>query len=183
MRLDLVAREETVKYLTYDWWLKGQEESPLLQYVRHLKQIRDRLPPDLRRLAEDARMPLHDGHLRELRLVASTRELQIVIDGDDGAGGACEFRLIYAGVRSLAAFGAEAGMPSPGGFGDLGYCEVDLVDDAYEHRMLFSTGIELHVVFEDFRLETKLDKSDEAAGCREARPSPAGPAAGENAPG
>ena len=45
-------------------------------------------------------------------------------------------------------------MPGPAGFGDLGYCEVSVLPGgAFEHRLLFSTGIELVVVFRSFRLQ------------------------------
>lgn len=47
----------------------------------------------------------------------------------------------------------SAGLAGPFGYGDLGYDEVAiLASGAFEHRLLFSTGIELAVVFREFEL-------------------------------
>jgi hypothetical protein len=57
--------------------------------------------------------------------------------------------LTYNGVEAATATGdPNNGLGGPHGFGDLGYDEIELLDGGLiEHRMLFSTGIELHVRF------------------------------------
>lgn len=47
----------------------------------------------------------------------------------------------------------DIGLPGPHGFGDVGYDEADInVDGNLEHRLLFSSGIEMQVVFRGFEL-------------------------------
>jgi hypothetical protein len=56
------------------------------------------------------------------------------------------------------------GWGSPAGYGDLGYWEVDaLSGGAFEHRLLFSTGIELAVVFRGSRLQRANHAEPDAA--------------------
>jgi hypothetical protein len=48
----------------------------------------------------------------------------------------------------------QTGLPGPHGYGHLGYCEFEaLGGELFEHRMLFSTGIELHVRFREITVE------------------------------
>ena len=62
--------------------------------------------------------------------------------------------LTYSGVRNLSTTAdPEQGLQGSHGYGDLGYDEVELLPDgAVEHRLLFSSGIELTVQFDHFRL-------------------------------
>ncbi len=63
--------------------------------------------------------------------------------------------MTYSGVRRLAVVpSAEGALCGPGGYGDLGYCEVDrAAPDGLVHRMLFSSGITLAVEFERFEYQ------------------------------
>jgi hypothetical protein len=61
----------------------------------------------------------------------------------------------YSGVEH---FESEAdpkvGLRGPSGYGDLGYYEIDVLPEGrFEHRLLFSTGIELRVIFRGFGLQ------------------------------
>ena len=48
----------------------------------------------------------------------------------------------------------SVGLGGPHGFGDLGYDEIDVGEDGpFEHRLLFSSGIELAVRFADLIIE------------------------------
>jgi hypothetical protein len=38
----------------------------------------------------------------------------------------------------------------PFGYDELGYDEFDIVDDYFEHKLLFSTGIEIKIIFKNF---------------------------------
>lgn len=70
--------------------------------------------------------------------------------------------ITYTGVRRLTVSpAAEGGLCGPGGYGDLGYCEVDRVGpDGFVHRMLFSSGITLAVEFEGFEcLRTRVTEA------------------------
>lgn len=159
-----------MKFLTFDWWWGGQDragENPsdaYEAYRAHLDAIRDRLPADVLRLEgePDEGVSIHDARLVSLDIDAAAHTLTLVLDGDDGSGGARRFTLSYAGVRSFRSTQSDApALPGPTGYGDLGYWEVHLAGDTFEHRLLFSTGIELHVVFEGLTLS--LRDGDETA--------------------
>lgn len=61
-------------------------------------------------------------------------------------------RLSYRGVDGMTIETDPDGvLPGPAGFGDLGYSEIDRpVPDLFEHRLLFSSGLELRVRFREF---------------------------------
>lgn len=68
-------------------------------------------------------------------------------------GASRRFTLGSTGVRSFHSTQSdEPALSGPTGYGDLGYWEVHLAGDALEHRLLFSTGVELRVVFEGLGL-------------------------------
>ena len=147
-----------VRYFTMAWWggfQAGEGDDPSADYAAHLNSIRDRLPPDL--LATEEAVSLHDTRLRELCLLAAEGMLRIGLDsytGDD------RLTLVYSGVeRFESTVDPESGLRGPSGYGDLGYCEVDILPGgAFEHRLLFSTGIELAVIFRGFRLQSSYGR-------------------------
>lgn len=47
----------------------------------------------------------------------------------------------------------DKGLPGPNGFGDIGVDEIEVFEDSFEHRILFSNGIELHIRFKEFSLQ------------------------------
>src|SRR5262245_24988929 len=135
------------------WWCgcqTGEAGNPSAAYAGYLAAIRDRLPPDL--LATEESVSLHDTRLRELRLLPAEGTLSL---GLDSYAGDERLTLTYTGVeRFESTADPEVGLGGPDGYGDLGYCEVDeLSGGTFEHRLLFSTGIELVVVFRGFRLQ------------------------------
>jgi hypothetical protein len=139
-----------MRFFTMSWWCAtqtGDAGGPSAAYAAHFATIRDRLPPQLLATAES--VPLHDARLRGLRLANDTLVLELdTFVGDE------RLTLTYTDVtRFESSADPEVGLGGPAGYGDLGYCEVDaLPDGAFEHRLLFSTGIELAVVFRGFRL-------------------------------
>jgi len=142
-----------VRFFTMAWWYgvqTGAPGDPFADYAAHLTAIRDRLPADL--LATEESVSLHDTRLRELRLSVADASLQL---GLDSYAGDERLDLVYGSVeRFESSADPEVGLVGPAGYGDLGYCEVDVLPGgAFEHRLLFSTGIELVVVFRGFRLQ------------------------------
>lgn len=139
-----------MRYFTLDWWRGvGAEGDPVTAYQAHLAAVRDRLPPALVALEE---MPLlHDARLRELVLTPTTGSVVLVLESYAGNE---RFTLTYTGVERFAGTAdPTAGLPGPAGYGDLGYTEADaLPGGASEHRLLFSTGIELAVIFRGLEL-------------------------------
>jgi hypothetical protein len=142
-----------VRFFTMAWWCgvqTGEGGDPAADYAAHLAAIRDRLPPDL--LATEELVSLHDTRLRELRLLIAEESLSL---GLDSYAGDERLTLLYSGVeRFESSADPEVGLGGPAGYGDLGYCEADVLPGgAFEHRLLFSTGIELVVVFRKFWLQ------------------------------
>ncbi len=141
-----------MRFFTTSWWCgtpTGTGGDPCADYAVHLAAIRDRLPSDL--LATEESVSLHDARLRDLRLLIAESSLSLVLSSYAGDE---RLTLLYSGVeRFESTADPNVGLRGPFGFGDLGYCEVDVLPGgAFEHRLLFSSGIELTVVFRDFRL-------------------------------
>lgn len=142
-----------MKYFTMDRWLHAQSlqfsNEPWRAYREHFERIRDRLTPDLVRIDTDGL--LHDGELRELTFDATARQLTVVMDADDEQENYIRYRLEYGDVEQFEISGRPEGLVVFGpDFGDLGYLETDLVGKRFEHRMLFSTGVEWRIVFGAF---------------------------------
>jgi hypothetical protein len=142
----------SVRFFTMAWWCDlqtGADSNPSADYAAHLAAIRHHLPPDL--LATEETVSLHDARLRELRLLVAEGTLSLVLDSYAGDE---RFTLVYNGViRFESSADPAVGLGGPAGYGDLGYCEIaTLPDGALEHRLLFSTGIELAVAFCGFLL-------------------------------
>ena len=139
-----------MRFFTIEWWRGDLETEPLADYAAHLASVRDCLPPDL--LATEEAVSLHDSRLRELHLDVANAVLTL---GLDSYAADERFTLVYSGVERFASTAdPELGLLGPFGYGDLGYAEVDILPGgAFEHRLLFSTGIELVVVGRDFRLD------------------------------
>jgi hypothetical protein len=142
-----------MRFFTLEWWCgmqQGHVVDPTTSYLTHLASIRDRLPPDL--LATEESASLHDTRLRELRLPPDKDLLLLGLENYEGDE---RLTLAYRGLERFATSAdPKIGLAGPHGYGDLGYCEVDVLPHgALEHRLLFSTGIELVIIFRDFRLQ------------------------------
>ena len=145
-----------MKFLTLEWWCGVQENDldndPAENYLRYLATIRDRLPAGLLALQES--VSLHDGNLRELTLSIPEATLSMIVDADDGSGGLRKFSLRYSGVSLFQSIAdPDVGLLGPHGYGDWGYDEADVTESGeLQHRILFSSGIEIVVQFTGFAL-------------------------------
>lgn len=144
-----------MKFFTLDWWcgLQGLEfYDPIPEFRTHLSSIRDRLPEGLLALQES--ISLHDANLRLINFHFQTGELTLHFDGDDGTGGLRRLTLRYLDVLSFKSLAdPHIGLPGPHGFGDVGYDEADIDSEGnLEHRLLYSSGIEMQIVFQGFEL-------------------------------
>ena len=145
-----------MKFFTIEWWCglqKFGDYDPSPEYQRHIATIRERLPKGLLALQES--ISIHDANLRLLEYDRQGNTLTLKLDSDDGAGGLRQFVMRYVDVTLFRTLSdPELGLPGPHGYGDLGYHEADITaDDNFEHRLLFSTGIEFQIVFRDFELD------------------------------
>jgi hypothetical protein len=141
-----------LRFFTFDWWCGNQTQhvgDPSADYARHLDAIRDRLPSQL--LAVQESVHLHDARLRQLVVLPAAASARLVLESYSGDE---RFALTYTGVERMESTAdPSTGLRGPHGYGDLGYDEVDaLPSGAFEHRLLFSTGIELVLVFRGFEL-------------------------------
>ncbi len=155
-----------LRFFTMAWWCgvqTGDSGDPSSAYTAHLVALRDRLPPDL--LATEESVSLHDTRLRELRFLAAEKSLSL---GLDSYGGEERLTLFYSGVERFESLAdPKVDLGGPAGYGDLGYCEVAMLPSgALEHRLLFSSGIELAVVFRGFRLQRVQNAEPAAAADR-----------------
>lgn len=144
-----------MKFFTVDWWqgvLSAEESDAVIAgYAAHLVAIRPRLPAGMERIARE--VPLHDARLRSLDLDLKTATALLALELADGS----RVQLRYTGLRSYASSAdPEKGLSGPFGYGDLGYDELDVLPDGLvEHRILFSSGIHLALVFEDASFEVE----------------------------
>jgi hypothetical protein len=140
-----------MKFFTMKWWSGEAEHDANEEYQAHWRNL-TRIPPALRRLEED--VGLHDAHL--LRMENGLRgELLLILSRLDGQGRRSPLTLKYLDVASMVITSDPGvGLSGPHGFGDLGYDEIDIgADGLAEHRILFSSGIEISVRFRDLVLE------------------------------
>lgn len=126
---------------------------PFPQYIEHYKNIKEQLPESLTFLAE--KISLHDATLWNIYHEVKANILTIELDCYDKQKRTDHHvRLIYKDVQSFHSVSdPNKGLTGPGGYGDLGYDEIDMTaDGTFEHRILFSTGIELQIRFLGFEL-------------------------------
>jgi hypothetical protein len=150
---------KAMKHFTIQWWSgEIEDQMPAFRaYDEYLAGVRMELLPELRRLLDE--VSLHDSRLRRLHISPEKKELLIELDGcgpDEGQQSyhALKIRLMYSSVESFESLAdPEAGLAGPHGYGDLGYDEIEILRPGlFQHRMLFSTGIEFAVTFTGFRL-------------------------------
>ena len=141
-----------MKYYTIDWWSgeTADGQNHFDEYRKYLDRILDELPPDHQRLASE--LSLHDSRLLKLSADVAARTLILELDGygfdpSSKAYFGRRFLLKYSHVEAIeTTANPEKGLPGPHGYGDLGYNEIEVVTPGlYEHRMLFSLGIEMKV--------------------------------------
>jgi len=152
-----------MKYFTLDRWISDQDiETVDMEIVRQTRKryedyfvsIADKLPPALVRLHQTIR--LHDANLRDLELDVEQKHAVLIVDTypvDADAVLHCRtIALRYEQVNSLqSAAHPQKHLADLGGYGDIGGDEVELLAEGnFEHRFVFSSGIELSVRFGNF---------------------------------
>jgi hypothetical protein len=149
-----------MRFFTMAWWRavqSGKVTDPSEAYDRHLQSLRPF--PDA--VAAIDRVPsLHDARLKRLEQFHDSATLALDRWGEEGGWVPTELR--YGGVDRVAvSTDADGELPGPTGFGDLGYWEFDTTASGlYEHRVLFSSGVELCI---QFRSLTIVDEAVQPA--------------------
>lgn len=143
-----------MKYFTIDNWIADQDLSrepatrfAAAEYEKYFESVRDRMPqPYLHLIAE---WHLHDSRLAGLQVDSASQSAVMRLESwkHDRSGG--DLVITYRGVIQVSTESdSEKGLPGPYGFGDLGYDEMEVgTDHRFEHRILFSSGIELRIEF------------------------------------
>jgi hypothetical protein len=152
-----------MKYFTLQKWIDGQNIDnintdeifrPLKNYESYLESVRNKLPVQFLPLLE--KYTIHDSALRQLVIDPLARTAVMQLDCDDiDTHDLVKLTLTYKGLSSYESVAdPEKGLPGPHGYGDLGMDEIEVLPDStYEHRIVFSSGIEVSFRFSDFSLQ------------------------------
>lgn len=140
-----------MRFFTHEWWSgvqHGDSASPCQAYSDYFDSVRSQLPSAALRLHESE--SLHDSNVLALHIELKSSEARIDLLGWDREGNERRsYALAYSQVTSVTVSGAaEHPLAGPFGFGDLGYDEFHVLGPgAIEHRLLFSSGVEVAIVF------------------------------------
>jgi len=146
-----------MKYFTIDNWM--HDEGPLSgttkQYENYFLSIKKKLPKKLQEFYE--KYNFFDGTIVNLSMDLLRKEGKLkMFIYDNQEVDEHEAHLFFKNLH-LCVFKTNLQKHVNGpldGFGDIGYDEIELLNDSrWELRLLFSTGIELEVQFEDFDFE------------------------------
>ncbi len=150
-----------MRFFMMHWWAgpmerrttADQHTKTIDDYNIYLATIRHRVPPAL----VDESLGTHDSHLRQFSVDIDRKEAVLELDYAELNTGQNRWvkgkvQLRYSGVHAvLSTADPNVGLPGPHGYGDLGYDEVDVLPNGLiEHRLIFSTGIELDIRFTGF---------------------------------
>jgi hypothetical protein len=147
-----------MQYFTYAWW-SGQSSSgsAASDYEAHLRSVRPRLPAGAIDILDH--LDFHDSHLLTLAVDPERAEVRLDLDviSPSHGGDRIPLRLTYSGVITLHQTSyRDNALGGPGGLGDLGYDEWHITSDGgAEHRLLFSSGAELHIRFKEVAVSTR----------------------------
>lgn len=148
-----------MKYFSVnDWdkWRKDAENE--VAYRAYIETIQTQLPSDLQLLLRDAgTVYLNDGEVESISVSIEKASVDIVLNGKwivETTVGDRIFHLAYTGVVSfVSTIDPAAGGIHGSGYGFHGIDEMEVIETGiYEHRMLFTSGIELAVRFRGFSL-------------------------------
>ncbi len=151
-----------MKYFTIDQWIVDQEPETSAepgptsyeQYLTYVDGIRPQLPAEFQPLTRE--VILHDARLVAMKATTEESTVKLTLTpGPHTDRDWVQLELLYIGVgRVHFKSDPDKGLAGPNGFGDLGYDEIELLGGGmFEHRMLFSSGIELSIEFAAFHLE------------------------------
>ena len=142
-----------MKYFTMDWWANRCEPLTVCDdYKEYIDSVRGSLPEQILRFI-DGHM-LHDSVVSDVSVRPGDETARIAADGfDANLDKRVAYELEYAGVVVVTIRGgASDSLPGPAGLGHLGYDEFEpLQSGVFEHRLLFSSGVEILIRFRAFR--------------------------------
>jgi hypothetical protein len=144
-----------MKYFTYEWWSSESPnaESVFKEYGNYLASIKEVLPKQL--VIFESEYTLHDSEVKKVFCSFQNKEVVLEFLG-------WNFNLEYQVYYTLKFYGVvEFNQIFPqqeyveSELGDLGYWEIEAVNSGMEIRMLFASGAEFKIVFQDFSFIAK----------------------------
>ncbi|MCW3059113.1 MAG: hypothetical protein JWQ02_934 [Capsulimonas sp.] len=132
-------------------------------YREYLASILEIIPADLKTISENCKsVYLYDAEVLKIDHDAIERRLEMELSGDyifpNGFQTWCKYFLEYREVTRFIclAHSTDIGY-QPGGFGDLLFQEIRILDDGqYRHCILFASGTELQIQFHDFHFRCEI---------------------------
>lgn len=151
-----------MKYFTIEEWMGYQDLDSYEpgswvaadRYAAYFESVQHLVPAEYTLLIET--VYLHDSRLRHLEVDSRADSALLILDSARGDE-ACVVAIRYNGLEHFASSSdPDKSLPGPGGYGDLGYDEIEVVEGGlFEHRILFSSGIELMFRFTGITFETQ----------------------------
>lgn len=141
-----------MKYFTLEFWSAYEDLSVFDQYKKYIQRVKNKLSPALRSFVET--IHLHDAQIVNFNFNPAARKLEITLDTlfYSEISKDHQHRQIKVSYHDVMVFlstsSPDNALAGSEGYGDLGYDEIELLEDKlFEHRMLFSSGIELQIRF------------------------------------
>ena len=132
-----------MKYFTIRWWHGDCDvDTASENFVKHYDSIKSQLPVKLIELYE--KVSLHDAHLEKAEFENGNLNISLLLT--DGS----RIQLMYLGVTRYAIIEDRKNAFGGTGFDDLGYYEFDICGDYTQMNILYSTAIEMEIVFKSF---------------------------------
>jgi len=151
-----------MKYFSLDSWdILYSDNKNATEYETYLSRFRMLLPKNMQSLTDrNSDISLNDSTVQSIETLTQEQKVEIFLNGrwiKETVVGPRIFRLEYKGVtRVTSAVASNLHGLFDGGYGVHGFDEVEvLAAGLFEHRMLFSSGIEISVQFSDFVLDYK----------------------------
>ncbi len=151
-----------MKYFSIQYWSDYEQISDLRKsYRAYISSVETRLPTDLKSLTGGGgNISLNDANIERFVMSVENASVSIMMNGkwiQGAVTGLRVFHLSYIGVTQVVSIvDPDVEGLSESGYGDHGFDELEVLENNLcEHRMLFSSGIELHIRFRDFFLDYK----------------------------
>ncbi len=145
-----------MKYFTSKWWASGcEDESVFKKYQDYYSSISSKLPNDVLTLEKEH--TLHDSNIESIYSDVDNKTVTIKFNGwNQEFNNPVVYEIIFKNVSS---FKQTLPLDDDNCLGDLGYWEYEIIGSNIEMRMLFASGAQISVTFQDFRFSSAPSKA------------------------
>lgn len=148
-----------MKYFTYEWWSNESPEAEYAfkEYRSYLASIKDVLPKEI--VEFESQYTLHDSEVKKIFCSFQNNEVILEFLGWNlNLQHQVYYTLKFSGVTEFnQIFPQQEDVKSE--LGDLGYWEIESIDSGVEVRMLFASGAEFKIIFQEFNFIAKNAKA------------------------